>query len=342
MDILQPSEDQFSTIKDKFQDIFDSLELNSAVFEWNDITSNPKYAFPYNNEFMKGTTIQDQFELRDWYIHDKFLACGSIAMSMKDYAKWISYLLKMHKIVQTQDSVEWESSLISFDSFKQLFRGFIRLPGDVKKEYGLGIFIESYRGKRLFQHGGNLHGAKSEMCLFPDDDFGVAFTVNSENHPFSCKDFADSFLFGEDDETNIGKHSGFSLYAAEMSLREKIIQNTRLMTDRGSIGYQRPDSDYIGSYTLNIFGDISIIVTISFEEIYMIVKIREWPLFNKFVHWKDEEFSAVDVLMDLDPYVGLIGFERNEGKVTGFWFTGNFGSSILGSNFYKIAFKRLE
>jgi CubicO group peptidase (beta-lactamase class C family) len=48
--------------------------------------------------------------------------------------------------------------------------------------YGLGWFIEFYRGHRLLRHGGAIDGMLTEMMLLPEDQVGVLVLTNYSPH----------------------------------------------------------------------------------------------------------------------------------------------------------------
>lgn len=47
-------------------------------------------------------------------------------------------------------------------------------------DYGLGWFIEEYKGLKLIQHGGNTVGFTSEFAFLPDANLGIAVLMNAQ------------------------------------------------------------------------------------------------------------------------------------------------------------------
>jgi len=103
-----------------------------------------------------------------------------------------------------------------------------RLNSGEKLDYGMGLFLEDYRGTRLIQHGGADAGYRSFVLWFPDLRLGVALLSN----------------FGSIDSREI------ALTAAETYLGDKL-QPTRPLaqTERPSIKLSAPELDrYVGKY----------------------------------------------------------------------------------------------
>jgi len=56
-------------------------------------------------------------------------------------------------------------------------------PEIVPIGYGLGWFVDLYRGRRHVQHGGGIDGFTAHVAFFPDDGFGIVALANRDNTP---------------------------------------------------------------------------------------------------------------------------------------------------------------
>jgi hypothetical protein len=50
-------------------------------------------------------------------------------------------------------------------------------------EYALGWFVDTYRGRRRVQHGGNIDGFSANVVLFPKDGVGIVVLTNLNGTP---------------------------------------------------------------------------------------------------------------------------------------------------------------
>jgi len=106
-----------------------------------------------------------------------------------------------------------------------------QLNSGEKTDYGMGLFLEDYRGARLLQHGGADAGYRSFVLWFPDLRLGVALVSN----------------LGSIDSR------GIALTAAEIYLVDRLqpIKLTSPDSDRTSIKLSAPELDrYTGKYEL--------------------------------------------------------------------------------------------
>ena len=55
-----------------------------------------------------------------------------------------------------------------------------------KSAYGLGWFVDSYKGVPMIQHGGNTFGFTSDLAFLPDENMGIVILTNGRiTNPFS-------------------------------------------------------------------------------------------------------------------------------------------------------------
>lgn len=55
-----------------------------------------------------------------------------------------------------------------------------QVPVNTETDYGLGWFVEDYRGLRLVHHGGNTLGFTSDLAFLPERNLGVVVLTNGQ------------------------------------------------------------------------------------------------------------------------------------------------------------------
>jgi len=66
--------------------------------------------------------------------------------------------------------------VVSEAQFDALWQPQIPLSADT--DYGLGWFVEDYKGRTIYSHAGNMLGYTSEMAIVPDADLGIVVLTN--------------------------------------------------------------------------------------------------------------------------------------------------------------------
>src|ERR1700678_719329 len=94
---------------------------------------------------------------------------GGIVSSIADLAQWLLARLGLRTDVvpaSVLDQLPRPTMLggIAFDRFTEI----------ASLGYGLGCQVESYRGRRIVHHGGNIVGFSSDVCVVPGADIGIA------------------------------------------------------------------------------------------------------------------------------------------------------------------------
>jgi CubicO group peptidase (beta-lactamase class C family) len=119
-----------------------------------------------------------------WRNIDDAGPAGSINSSVRDMAKWITF--------QLNDGVYNGKRLISTENMREMHtpQMVIQPAGEIPQvffpdsrllSYGLGWFIEDYRGHELILHPGDIDGFSAMTVLIPDLDTGFVVLVNVGN-----------------------------------------------------------------------------------------------------------------------------------------------------------------
>ena len=151
--------------------IFDPLGMTSTYATGDMLPEeNPLKARPYKQ--MDGKTIRIPYR----YITN-LGCCGSIYSTVEDLIKWAKF------------NLYGDEGLLSGKYLTELHMPHMVIkPGDFSPtdlspevdltSYGMGWFIESYRGHKMVHHGGTIDGFKSIVGMLPNDDIGFAVLSN--------------------------------------------------------------------------------------------------------------------------------------------------------------------
>lgn len=151
--------------------LLDLLDMKSSSFTVEDIKKSSNYALPYAE--VKGINTEVPF-----YNISESGPAGSINSSIVDMEKWIILHMnggkyKGSQIVSQKNINEMHTSnMIIRDGMP--FR-FNEMPN---ASYGLGWFIQPYRGFNHIYHGGVIDGFGSLAAIIPDEDLGIVILTN--------------------------------------------------------------------------------------------------------------------------------------------------------------------
>lgn len=104
---------------------------------------------------------------------------GSIRSTARDMAEWLKFNLSGGK--------SGEETILSEKVFSELYKPNIPyelFPFEVDETlrigYGLGWFIDCFRGEKLVQHGGNVSGASILVSMIPERNIGCVILSNQD------------------------------------------------------------------------------------------------------------------------------------------------------------------
>lgn len=117
-----------------------------------------------------------------WHNIDNVGPAGSINSSARDMAKWIAF--------QLGDGTYQGKQLISAENMREMHSAqmVISLEGEIPKvffpdsmqlSYGLGWFVQDYRGHQLIIHAGDIDGFATMVALIPEIHTGYFVVINS-------------------------------------------------------------------------------------------------------------------------------------------------------------------
>lgn len=169
--VTSQSYDEF--IHERF---FKPLGMDRSNTSTNDLSKLDNVATPH-------TVKNKQLKTINWRNIDSIAPAGSINSSVKQMINWVKLHLNDGKVNGEQ--------LISPASMKELhtpqfvipptgeFQLFWMLCPDMNfLTYGLGWFIQDYKGKKVSHHGGNIDGMTAMVSMIPSEKLGVVILSN--------------------------------------------------------------------------------------------------------------------------------------------------------------------
>jgi len=158
--------------------IFDALGMTSSNCSVEVSKKSDDHSLPY-------VRIKDEIKAVPLRNIDNVGPAGSINSNVKDMLKWVQFHLNKGKV--------GDKEIISEAGQKEMYipAMFLRQPmlsvqpdGQSDMNYGLGWFLETYRGHRLVHHGGAIDGFYFLNGFLPNDNGGAVILTNLAGTPF--------------------------------------------------------------------------------------------------------------------------------------------------------------
>ena len=135
---------------------------------------DPDAALPYKEK-------DGKLELLPFRNIDMAGPAGSINASVNDVAQWV--LLHLNK------GKHGDQRIISEGQITQMHSPQMVIPDPGKhaemphSSYGMGWFVQPYRGRNFIHHGGNIDGFSAMVTFMPGENLGVAVLTNLNGCP---------------------------------------------------------------------------------------------------------------------------------------------------------------
>lgn len=268
--------------------IFNHLGVKRANFSVFDSQKDSDFALPYREKEKK----IEQIPFRPI---DLMGPTGSINSSVLEMSNWLIVNLNGGKIGDKQ--IINPTTLSEIHSPQMTTGATMDRPEISQASYGLGWFVDTYRGHLRVSHGGAIDGFNANVVLFPTDTLGMVILVNKSGAglPWALDQYIADRLLGLE-ETD--------WYSKALERRNKWQDEEEKAKEKKT--YRRKEGtkpshaleEYAGSYEHPGYGKISVEVDgdqlqLTYNEIRTLLE-----------HWHYEVFNAAegaedDALVDL-------------------------------------------
>src|SRR5262249_1289447 len=101
---------------------------------------------------------------------------GSMNSCIDDMAKYL--LMHVNQGAVGSNQVLGKNNAQQMQSPQMVVQGSPLFPELGEMSYGMGLFIQTYRGHKDVSHGGNLDGFSAQFSFLPNDGVGVVVLTN--------------------------------------------------------------------------------------------------------------------------------------------------------------------
>jgi CubicO group peptidase (beta-lactamase class C family) len=289
--------------------IFDPLGMDESTTTITALPESGNIATPH-------AKVDDELVTVAWRNIDNAAPAGSINSSVSDMAKWVTLLLNEGRVGAGDD----EQMILTPGSIDVMWTPFTLATatgpaGALRAEshfllYGLGWFIQDYRGERIIQHGGNIDGMSALVAMIPEEELGVVVLTNMNGTVLpnvAVNEVFDAYL-GVDDH-DWADEAKQVLDTAE-AMGKQTIEQLEARRIEGT-SPTLPLEEYTGTYRHQFYGDI----VVTLEDGALV--FTRGDLVGEASHWHYDTFEVENRAKH--PPLGNVTFTiGGDGKVAEF------------------------
>jgi CubicO group peptidase (beta-lactamase class C family) len=158
------------------QRVLDPLGMMNTKFSSEEARKTPDYALPYRKN--RKTEVVSGIEFSRW---GDVGPAGAMNSCIDDMAKYL--LMHVNKGNVGGREVLGKNNADQMQSPQMVIQGSPLFAEESESSYGMGLFIETYRGHKHVSHGGNLDGFSLQLSFLPNDGVGVVVLTNLDGTP---------------------------------------------------------------------------------------------------------------------------------------------------------------
>lgn len=230
--------------------IFAPLGMNETEPLVSAIAGKPNVAVPH-------ALLGDSVRVVPVRSTDGVASAGSVWSSVSDMSKWMRFVLDSGRVGQKR--------LISAATFRELITPQIRAPMEeypalelAKPDYfnyGLGWFIQDYRGQQMWMHTGSINGLCAIIGLMPNERLGVYVLENLDH-----AELRHGLMYAALDLYNGGRSRDWSA-----DLKALFARNAQTAVAQSAARPVVPPSlspdRYVGTYVDSAYGTVRVTLT---------------------------------------------------------------------------------
>ncbi|MBM4186588.1 MAG: serine hydrolase [Gemmatimonadetes bacterium] len=241
------------------QRIFEPLGMNRATTSVKPLGSMSNVATPHG-------WGRDGVVPIPWHDIDNIGPAGSINASAREMGEWLR--LQLGKGRHRGRVLVSEASMRAMHSPQTVIpveRWFASLspvnhqmvPGTHFFMYGMGWFLQNYRGRYLVHHGGSIDGMRALVGMAPEEGIGIVILTNL--NPSSI-DEAIMFRFFDLQFGGSSRDWSREMLDSTLALRDRALGQERTQEQARITGTQPtlPLGKYAGTYADSAFGELQI------------------------------------------------------------------------------------
>ena len=232
--------------------IFVPLGMSSSSTTIRNLSAQPDVAQPH-------AEVQGVVRSIPWRNIDNAGPAGSINAPVADMAQWVRLQLNRGKfggkqLISTRmiDEMQQAHTVIRTDSAARANN-----PESHLQSYGLGWFLQDYRGRLAVHHGGNIDGFSALVAMLPEEKFGIVLLTNMNGTPLPTALMQRIF--------DLQLKASPRDWSGE-ALKRRDAQRVRAVQAQARADSQRvpntkpslPLSAYAGTYSDSLYGDLKI------------------------------------------------------------------------------------
>ena len=262
--------------------IFIPLGMTTSTTSTRPLASMRNVATPH-------TEIEDTVRAVPYRNIDNIGPAGSINSNVVEMSSWVRMQLAKGKFGGKQlitsaqiEEMHKPHTIVPLEGGWKLFN-----PSSHFLEYGLGWFLNDFRGEKVVQHGGNIDGMSALVGMIPEKNVGVVIltNMNGSGLPYVLMNRTfDHLLKAPPRDWSTEMRKTFEALFAQAREAQKRMEAQRVTGTKPSL----PLASYAGTYVDSMYGETVV------KESNGKLTISRGPAFQgELEHWHYDTFRSI-------------------------------------------------
>lgn len=285
---------------DEFVDerIFAPLGMPTSSTSTLALQGQPNVATPH-------AEIDDEVRPIAWRNIDNIAPAGSINSNVLEMAQWVR--LHLNDGVHEGDTILSAAIVREMQTPQTIIRpvgGWVLMaPESDFLTYGMGWFLNDYRGRKVVQHGGNIDGMHALVGMLPEEELGLVILTNLRNsltYALMYRVF-DAYLGAPPTDWSDRLREMVDSLGAVGEKQQQEFEEARVAGTSPSLSL----SEYAGTYRNEMYGDAEVEIQAGGLVIRrspaFVADLEHWHYDTFEAQWRNPSLGESYVTFTLDP-----------------------------------------
>jgi CubicO group peptidase (beta-lactamase class C family) len=148
--------------------IFDPMGMGSTTFDFEAVAASADYALPH------GATLEGVYEPLPLTLEQTLVPVAPAGLAWSNAQDMAQYLITLLNRGAAADGTRVVSEANLLETWEP------QVDVSATSAYGLGWFVDAYKGVPVIHHGGNTLGFTTDLAFLPDHGIGIVVMSNGQ------------------------------------------------------------------------------------------------------------------------------------------------------------------
>lgn len=225
--------------------VFDVIGMNATTFSFDTVAASPNHARPHSINL---ELVPSALPLQVEQVVAPVAPAGAVWSNVLDLARYL--ITELHEGVAPDGR-----RVVSARGLAETWKPHVAVSA--KASYGLGWFVDEYKGQPMLHHGGNTIGFTSDLAFLPEANLGISVLTNVHGANFFTEAIRFRLLelvFGQPHQYDAYATYRYAMLSDQLANPDSFVSKVDVAQVAPYQGYYANEA--LGAIEIRLWGDL--------------------------------------------------------------------------------------